>query len=181
MSNPVSNSSKTLQLDKSLSEIKEAISFIPALSAKYKIATADPEHQMYTLSGSELFSNGFYIDINYSSNKQSRTVVTLAARRLSSIEKSSDASLVNQHFDTVFNLLSDSLALDPSEKSRLLSTRANEKSAGEHYLSQVRSKAAKVDGEEKQSTTINRQGLIYVVLAVLLIAVLYWCYRYFQL
>jgi hypothetical protein len=180
MSNPVLSPSKTLQLDRSPTEIKEAIAFIPALSAKYKIATADPKQQMFTLYGAELSGNEFYIDISYSSDKHSRTVVTLKARKSSSIEKSSDVSMINQHFDTVFNLLSDSLALEPSAKSRLLSTTANEKSAGEHHLSQATAEAAKKVFEEEQATTSTRQLLIYVVSTVLLIAVLYGLYRYFQ-
>lgn len=107
-------------------------------------------------------------------------MVTLAARKIGSTEKSSDASIINQHFDTVLNLLSDSLALDPSVKSRLLSTRANEKSTGEHRLSQAKAEAAKVVWKEKQPTSFTKQSPIYIGLAVLLIAVLYGLYRYFQ-
>lgn len=59
MSNPVSTPSKTLQFDKSPAEISEAISFILALSAKYKIATFNPEQRMFTLSGAELSRSGF--------------------------------------------------------------------------------------------------------------------------
>jgi hypothetical protein len=111
MSSPVSILSKTLQIDKPSADVIEAIAFIPALSAKYKIANANYEQQLYTLSGDELSGDGVYIEICCTSNKQKPTEVTLAVRRKSgSFEKSSEVSLANQHIDTVLNLLSDSLA-----------------------------------------------------------------------
>jgi hypothetical protein len=180
MSSPISNPTKTLQIDKSSSEVNEAIVFIPALSAKYKIATANPEQQMYTLSGAELASDGAYIDICCSSTTANKTDVRLEVRRTTGLFDSRDASLAIQHLNTLSNLLSDSLALDPSKKSRLLSLETNKTTAGEHRLSQAMANNVHKEREETQATAFMKQMLFYVVSVVLLIAVLYGLYWYFQ-
>ncbi len=170
-----------MQIDKSSAEVNEAIAFIPALSAKYKIASADPEQQMYTLSGAELANDGAYIDICCSSTTVHKTAVRLEVRRTTGLfDNSHDALLANQHINTLSNLLSDSLALDPSEKSRLLSSKTNSKTASEHRLSQAIADHEKMKREEKQATAFTRKVLVYVVSVVLLVAVLYGLYRYFR-
>jgi len=181
MSSPISNPTKTLQIDKSSSEVNEAIVFIPALSAKYKMATANPEQQMYTFSGAELASDGAYIDICCSSTTANKTDVRLEVRRTTGLfDNSRDASLAIQHLNTLSNLLSDSLALDPSKKSRLLSLETNKTTAGEHRLAQAMANNVNKEGEETQATASMRRMLFYVVSVVLLIALLYGLYRYFQ-
>lgn len=179
MSRPISNPTKTLHLEQSSSEVNEAIAFIPALSAKYKLVNADPALQVYTLSGAERSSAGVYIDIGCSLSKPAATAVTLTVRRKDGwFEKGSEVSMANQHMDTVFHLLSDSLALSPNNKSRLLSARTNEQTVGEHCSEQA---TIKKKGWRGNGSFFNRKKAIrYVVLALLLMIVFYVLYRLFS-
>jgi hypothetical protein len=178
---PISNFTKTLQINKPSSDVNDAIAFIPALSSKYKLVKANPTLQMYTLSGSELSSGNAYIDISCSTMNKNKTGVKLEVRRKTgSFYKSSEVSLGNQHIDTVLSLLSDSLTLDPSEKSRLLSEWTNEKTAGEHRTTQAITEAKKKTGEKRQTTYITKKTQFYFVFSLLFCAVLYGLYRYFR-
>lgn len=180
MSNPISHRTKTLEVDKTSSEVNEAIVFIPALSTKYKLTKAGPAQQMYTLSGEEPSTSGAYIDIYFSSIRKNTTEIKIVVRsKTDSSKKSRDVSLANQHIDTVFNLLTDSLALDPSEKSRLFSTSQNKKTVDEHHRAEAKTEAVK-DWNEKKAKPLLRLVLTRVVLLALLAAMLYSLYRYIK-
>lgn len=177
MSHPISNPTTTLQVAKPSSEVNEAITFIPALSTKYKLTKTGPAQQMYTLSGDEPSASGAYIDISFSSVRKNITEIKIVVRRKTdSYKNSRNVSVANQHIDTVLNLLTDSLALDPSEKSRLVSATENKKSVDEHHRSQAITEAAKDMSEKKQAKPLFSQVLIKVALFVLLAAVLYGLY-----
>lgn len=167
-----------MQIERPLAQIIEAIGFIPALSRKYTFAKADPALHVYTLSGSEPLTAGAYVDIHCSAAGESGTGVTLEVRRKKgAFAKSREVSLANQHIDTVFNLLSDSLALEPSKRSRLLSEQTNTKTAGEYRTSQAKAGTQEQDEEEKQpSTSLKRMTLSIALLAALavLLFVLFW-------
>lgn len=169
MSDLFLNPTNTLLFDKPSFDVNEAIAFIPALSSKYKLVSADPALQLYTLSGRETSSNGVYIDIRYASNHENKTEVTLAVRRKTgSFEKSSDVTMANQHLDTLVNLLSDSLRLAPDNKSRLRSTKTNERSAGEHRTAHAFTKNLLLN--EKQSF-FSRKNIPVFLIFLLLFAV----------
>jgi hypothetical protein len=179
MSNPISTPTNTLLIDKPSADVNEAIAFIPALSSKYKLANANPALQMYTFSGEESSSAGVYIDVHCVLNKENMTEVTLAVRRKTgSFEKSSEVSMANQHLNTLVNLLSDSLRLEPDKKSRLLSTRTNELTAGEDRAERA---MAKMQTWKERNTFFNEQKwLVYLVSFLLLATVLYVLYRYYR-
>lgn len=177
MSRPISNPSKTLQFEKSTSEVTDAIVFIPALSTKYKLVNANPVGQTYTLSGAERSSAGVYIDIGCSLIRQNKIAVTLTVRRKDgSFEKSSEVLMANQHIDTVSRLLSDSLALEPNKKSRLVSARTNERTVDEHLSEQAT--FGKEIWRRKQSFFNPKKAISYIFLFLLLAVVLYLLYHY---
>lgn len=169
---------KTVLIERPSFEVNEAIAFIPALSRKYKITKANPSLQAYTLSGAELSNTGAYIDIHCTSVSAASTGITLEVRRKKGeFENSTEVSMANQHIDTVLNLLSDGLALEPSKKSRLLSEQANKKSTFEY--STAKATAQKQLPDVKLPATFPKRLIAAFIAAITVLVVLFFLLRYF--
>jgi hypothetical protein len=178
MTKPITNPIKTLQLEKSLQEVADAILFIPALSSTYKLANANPGRQLFTIIAAG-HSNA-YIDIAYRFVGELTTSVRVEVRRKRGMfERDADVSLANQHLNTVLNLLSDSLRLEPSKRSRFVSERTNERTATAHSKSQAKIKWLSKAGPEEQQN-VSGKWVMYSVLFLLFAVVLYGLYRYFK-
>lgn len=177
MSSPIANPTNTLVVNKSAADVNAAIAFIPALSSKYKLVNADPAQQRYTFSREEPSGAGVYIDIRYSANSENKTELTLAVRKKTgAFEKSRDVAKANRHLHTLVNLLSDSLRLEPGQKARLLSTKTNERTAGEHRRVQA---LKETTFSKKEQAFFRRKNLPALLICFfLLAALLYGWYRY---
>lgn len=73
----IPNPKKSLTVDFPLSQVKQAVQLIPALNSKYKLHESTEAFNQYTFAASETLNLGSYVDINLSSNSETRTDKTL--------------------------------------------------------------------------------------------------------
>jgi hypothetical protein len=177
MKKPATHPAKTLQIEKSLPEVADAILFIPALSSTYKLAKANLASQLYTFSAAA--NSNVYVDIGYRFVSELTTSVRVEVRRKKgTFEKDTDMSLANQHLSTVLNLLSDSLALEPGKKARLVSERSNERTSTAYGQSETKSKSLNKKGNEQPQNAPGK--VVWYIVFILLAAILYGLYKYFK-
>jgi hypothetical protein len=60
----IPNPKKTFQIEKPISEVRQAIEHLTLFTTKYKLFKANPTLNQFTFEASEFLSLGVYIDLN---------------------------------------------------------------------------------------------------------------------
>ena len=116
----IPNPKKSLQIERPISEVRDAVKDILLFSNKYTWFKLNDVFNEYTLDAVELLSLGVYIDITCASITDNRTEVKIELRRkLGSFNQGHEVTLANQHIVTITDLLSKSISTDASERLTL--------------------------------------------------------------
>jgi hypothetical protein len=137
MLNAIPNPQKSFQIEKSTSEVNEALKNLCLYTKEYKIFKENELLSLYIYEASEFLSLGVYIDVNFSSASENKTEVKIEVRRkVGTFNQSFEVTQANQHLIKIADLLSLSLKSDHSiilekqakekEERRLKDEKANE-------------------------------------------------------
>ncbi len=163
----IPNPKKSFQIEKSISEVKQAVEHLTLFTAKYKLFKANPVLNQFTFEAFEFLSLGVYIDINCFSLNDQRTEVSIEVKRkIGSFDKSHEVSLANTHLSAITDLISESISADPNARLVKASQVEKEKRDKEEALKNKIEEERRKSDEEKQ----NNPALYYTKQALLIIA-----------
>ena len=158
----VTNPTKTLQLEKPVTEIKSALRFISQLSPKYQLIRENRAMSLSTFEADEPFSAGVFIDVRYTKVSETRTQLQVEIyRKVGSFNANHNIAQAREHIANVLSLLSKSLSIEVTERTRLL----NE---------------AKTDAVKKDTASNAIKAVFLLIAAALLGGLFYIVFDFFS-
>lgn len=158
----VTNPTKTLQLEKPVTEIKSALRFISQLSPKYQLIRENRAMSLSTFEADEPFSAGVFIDVRYTKVSETRTQLQVEIyRKVGSFNANHKIAQAREHIANVLSLLSKSLSIEVAERTRLL----NE---------------AKTDAVKKDTASNAIKAVFLLIAAALLGGLFYIVFDFFS-
>jgi hypothetical protein len=125
------NPTKTLQLEKPVTEVRDALRFIPQLSTKYQLVRENRALSLSTFEADEPFSAGVFIDLRYTKLSETQTTLQVEVyRKVGTFNANHKIVQAHEHIANMLSLLSESMALDAGERARLLNVAKNTDAGG---------------------------------------------------
>jgi hypothetical protein len=166
----ISNPKKTFQVDRSLTEVKNAIKDLHLFTSQYTIFRSNDALNQYTYYFHEFLSAGVYIDINCFTGTDNSTKVILEVRRKSgTFSQRHDIIRANSHLSALADFISESIDMGAKARTaKIEELKIEEINREEARLERIRAK--------KQSTRVRLRARPFITGAwflALMIAVLY--------
>lgn len=148
----IPNPKKSLTLERPIQEVNQALEHIPLYNKKYTLFKYDKLLNHFTYDASEFLSLGVYIDVNTTRQGEGTTEVTVEVRRkVGSFDQSVEITNANNHITKIFELLSESIQSDPTEKLAAVEKLKQEKELKNKYL------------EEKERLEREKNPMLYKI------------------
>jgi len=176
------NPKKTFQVEKPISEVRQAIEHLPLFTTKYKLFKSNPVLNQFTFDTTEFLSLGVYIDMNCFSLTDNRTEVSMEVRRkVGSFDQSHEVSLANTHISTLTDLISESISTNPNERlKRIDQIETNKRNKVETQKQKLEGAKRKAE-EERQNNPVlyyTKQALMIAATLALLGGMVYMFYKF---
>jgi hypothetical protein len=170
----ISNPKKIFQVDRSLTEVKNAIKDLHLFTSQYTLFRSNDALNQYTYYFYEFLSAGIYIDINCFTVTDSRTKVILEVRRKTgTFNQRHDVIRANSHLSAIADFISESISMGAKARAaKIEELKIEEINKEEARLEKIRN--------GKQNTRVRSRTKPFITGAwflALIIAVLYLVVR----
>jgi len=100
----ISNPTKKVTMELSLSQVQNLVMNLPKVHKKYKLSNQNPMFNQYTFDASEFLSLGVYIDVNLNPVTETRTEINIEVRRkMGAFDNWVEVQNANEHIQKILD------------------------------------------------------------------------------
>lgn len=116
----IPNPKKSITVDFPLGAIKEAVTFIRDIDKRYALHSINDVFNQYTYQAGEFLSFGVFIDINLSSQSETKTQINIEVRRkIGAFDKAFEVQYGNQHIENMIICITNALQMTDAQKATI--------------------------------------------------------------
>jgi len=178
------NPKKTLQINKNVEDVRQAIEHLPLFTDKYSLIKNNPIINQFTFSASEFLSIGVYIEVNYNSVEENKTEITIEViRKVGSFNQSHEITNANHHLIKIVELITQSLETEIGARLDLTIQKEKEIKEKEDTLTKIREEnkeKARLQKEKNPFAYYTKQTLFLLLTLAIVVCLFYGFYVFLR-